>query len=234
MVYSKILRDRIVYPQYKIVKELREKLLDDHRYVEKRNLGASAHDISIQKSLLPVRIITKKYAVAPRYGELLFRISRFFTPEMTLELGTSLGISAAYLSLGNPEGRVITIEGCEETAALARENFDKLGLTNVRLVMGNFDEALPAILSEVDRLDMIFIDGNHRKDPTLDYFHRCLPHIHGKSVMILDDIHWSKGMEETWDEVRNHPLVKVTVDLFYMGLVFFRDELSKENFILRL
>ena len=80
---------------------------------------------------------------------------------------------------------------------------------------------------------MIFIDGNHKKDATLNYFQQCLQQMSSNSVLVFDDIHWSDGMEKAWIEIKQHPRVKVTIDLFQMGLVFFREELSKEDFILR-
>jgi predicted O-methyltransferase YrrM len=85
----------------------------------------------------------------------------------------------------------------------------------------------------VDALDLVFIDGHHLKDPTLDYFEQCLGKAHNDSVFILDDIHWSQGMEEAWEQVKHHPRVSVTIDLYTMGLVFLRSEQAREHFRLR-
>ena len=149
-----------------------------------------------------------------------------------VELGTSLGMSTAYLAKGNPQGRIATIEGCHETAALAGKNFALLGITNVDQVTGPFEKVLPKLLDKLGKVDLFFIDGNHRKEPSLQYFYQCLQHIHNDSVFILDDIHWSGEMEEAWKMISNHPSVTVTIDLFRMGLVFFKEGLSKEDYIL--
>jgi predicted O-methyltransferase YrrM len=160
-------------------------------------------------------------------------MSHVLRPVSVLELGTSLGISSAYLALGNPECPVVTVEGCSETAAFAKEQLDTLGLNNIRVINSRFEDVLSYLLPEIGVLGMVFFDGNHRKEATMDYFQQCLPFIHDETVFIFDDIHWSSEMEEAWAVIREHESVKITIDLFRMGLVFFREGLSKEDFILR-
>jgi predicted O-methyltransferase YrrM len=232
-VYSQVLNDRTGYHEYMIMNSLWALLLRDARFTTRTDLGARSTGIPWQKNILPVRIIAKQCSVSPSYGRMLFRLSHHFHPALTLELGTSLGISTAYLAMGNPAGKVITVEGCPEIAMEAERNFKRLGISNIDQRMGDFDNLLPGILGETGPFDLIFIDGNHKKEATLDYFRQCLQHITLNSVMIFDDIHWSEGMQQAWFEIKKDPKVKVTVDLFQMGLVFFRDELSKEDFILR-
>jgi len=121
-----------------------------------------------------------------------------------------------------------------ETARIAGENLKSLGLQKVQVVVGEFGETLPEILSSLDRLGLVFLDGNHKKEPTLQYFHWCLSKATPYSIFILDDIHWSREMEEAWKEVTGHDSVTLSIDLFFLGLVFFRKEFrSKEHFILR-
>jgi predicted O-methyltransferase YrrM len=231
-IYSEILNDKTVYPEFRPIEKLRSRLLKDQGYIQMVDLGAGAGDIPWCHRIVPVKRLIRRSCVQPSYGRLLFRISRFFRPAVMLELGTSLGMSASYLSAGNPQGRITTIEGCQEVASAAKKNFEHLGLSNIRQVTGSFDIVLPGVLKELGKVDLFFIDGNHRKKASLEYFYQCLQHIHGDSVLILDDIHWSGDMEEAWKEIQDHPSVKVTIDLFRMGLVFFSEGLSKEDFIL--
>jgi len=128
---------------------------------------------------------------------------------------------------------VITIEGCPETAALARENLDKLHIHNTELLTGNFDDLLPNILNNIEALDFVYVDGNHRKDATLNYFEWCLPKLSQNSIMIFDDIYWSKGMKDAWAQIKAHPEVSVSVDLFWIGLVFVKKGQVKEDFTIR-
>lgn len=89
------------------------------------------------------------------------------------------------------------------------------------------------VLAGISKTDFVFFDGNHQYEPTLKYFNMCLDKVHSKSVFVFDDINWSEGMQRAWNEIKNHPKVTVTIDLFMMGLVFFDPDLSKQDFVLR-
>lgn len=170
-----------------------------------------------------------------RFGRLLFRLIRHFQAKTVIDLGTSLGLTTAYLAQATDEhlGRVVTFEGCPETAAVARQNFEQLGLQNVTVVVGNIDETLPQTMAALDMIDFAFFDANHRYEPTVRYFETCLKKKHNDTVFVFDDIHWSDEMEQAWAYIRNHPSVSVTVDLFWVGLVFFRHEQPKQDFVLQ-
>ena len=133
----------------------------------------------------------------------------------------------------NPKAKITTMEGCPETALIAKENFQKLKAKNIQLLEGNFDVLLPAFLTQTKRLDFVFFDGNHRKKPTLAYFEACLEKSHKDTVFIFDDIHWSEEMEEAWQEIQNHPNTVLCLDFYDIGMVFFKQGLSKENFSIK-
>lgn len=136
----------------------------------------------------------------------------------------------------NSTTQVISIEGCPETARVAREEFERFGLKNIDLKIGEFDKVLEELIKEEEekKFDLVYFDGNHQKEATLKYFKDLLPFAHNDSVFIFDDIHWSAGMEEAWEEIRKDPSVKVTIDTFHQGLVFFRKEQARQHFRIRL
>ncbi|WP_304063369.1 O-methyltransferase [Pedobacter glucosidilyticus] len=225
--------DEVIYdfkdkPEYKSIEELRKNLLQDHRNITITDLGAGSQ-LNNQK-VKAVKELAKNALKAPRLAKLLFRLVQYTQPKTLIELGTCLGITTAYLAKADENLQVITMEGCPQTAAVAQENFNKLGLKYIQLEVGNFDERLPVLLQNKQQLDVVFIDGNHRKDATLNYFNWCLPKVHENSLLIFDDIYWSKGMKEAWAEIKAHPQVSVTVDLFWIGLVFFKKGIAKEDF----
>lgn len=154
---------------------------------------------------------------------------------MIVDLGTSLGTTTAYLAQATKAfgGHVLTFEGCPETALVAQQNFSQLGIQNVSVVVGNLDETLAAEVVALPPVDFVFFDANHRYEPTVRYFEICLTNIHNDTVFVFDDIHWSAEMERAWAFIKKHPSVRVTVDLFWVGLVFFRHEQPKQDFILR-
>lgn len=170
-----------------------------------------------------------------RFGRLLFRLIRHFRAGTIVDLGTSLGLTTAYLAeAAHPhEGRVLTFEGCPQTAAVARRNLEQLGLGNVTVVIGNLDETLAPQVVAHGPIDFAFFDANHRYEPTIRYFETCLANRHNDTVFVFDDIHWSAEMERAWAYIEKHPAVSVTVDLFWIGLVFFRREQPKQHFTLR-
>lgn len=210
------------------IEKLRKELGVDNRMIKVTDLGAgSMLNKQHQKA---VKDIAKNALKPSRIAKLLARLASFSQPEVIIELGTCLGITTSYLAKAVPTAQVISVEGCPETATIAKENFSKQRLENIELRIGNFDVLLPEIIDEQEKIDFLFIDGNHRKQATLDYFYACLPKVHVSTMLIFDDIYWSKGMKEAWTEIKDHPQVTVTVDLFYVGLVFFKKDQRKEHF----
>lgn len=225
------LRKQAGTPSFRDIEALRKALLTDGRTIPVEDFGAGSHRHNGAERR--VKDIASSALKPRRQAELLHRIVRWAKPENMLELGTSLGLTTLYLARGNAAGRVTTIEGAPAVHAMAKQHFTQLGPANITALCGSFNEQLPAALASMERLDLAFIDGHHAEQPTLDYFGQCLSKAHNGSVFILDDIHWSPGMESAWLEVQAHPRVSVTVDLFKFGLVFLRKEQAREHFRLR-
>ncbi len=170
-----------------------------------------------------------------RFGRLLFRLIQKFEAKTVVDLGTSLGLTTAYMAEAvRPfSGQVWTFEGCPQTATVARQTFSALNQSNVTVVTGNIDHTLAPALDTLPSIDLIFFDANHRYEPTMRYFETCLSRAHNDTVFVFDDIHWSAEMERAWADINAHPAVRVTIDLFWVGLVFIRQEQPKQDFILR-
>jgi len=229
---TNVLRDKRSFYAYTKVEELRRRLLTDERMLLIEDFGAGS--VSGNKNQRTVATLASKAAKSKKYGQLLFRIANYYQPVSMVELGTSLGVSAAYLALGNPASMLITMEGAPAVAAVAKENFSQLGIQNIEVTEGNFDETLPVVLKNTGAIDLAFIDGNHRKKPTLAYFEQILERMNRPGILIFDDIHWSKEMESAWQEIKNHPACMLTIDLFFIGLVFFNTDFKvKQHFEIR-
>ena len=228
---SQVLRPSDPPPVAASIEKLREELMRSEQTIRVNDLGAGSKmfDLPIRR----VADITRNSSKQPKHAQMLFRLARYFRPTEVLELGTSFGISSLYLAMGSDEGRLHTIEGCPQTARIAQLHFETLKQKNIIPVLGSFRTRLPEVLQKIDRLDLAFLDGHHAKEPTLDYFQQCLSKSHNDTVLVLDDIHWSRGMEEAWEEVKAMPEVTVTIDLYQMGVVFLRKEQAKEHFVLR-
>jgi len=230
---NQVLNDKRDFYAYSKIENLRSQLLQDKTTILVNDLGAGS---AVNKTdLRAIADIARISVSAPHKSQLLFRIVHYYQPEMMIELGTSLGLSSAYLASGNMKAKLITMEGSPAVADIAEKNFQKLGLNNVELIRGNFDELLPSVITRYKKcISLAYIDGNHRKDPTLKYYNMLIPEMTDSSVIILDDIHWSKDMEEAWFEIKNDSRVLLTVDLFFAGLVFFRKDFKiKQHFDIR-
>lgn len=164
---------------------------------------------------------------------MLFRVTHYFQPTTILEIGTSLGLATSALALGNTNAKVITLEGCPQTAKQAQLQLQKFNCNEVESVISEFESFLISENLKSKIYNLIYFDGNHSKKATLAYFELLLSTINNDSVWIFDDIHWSPEMEEAWEEIKKHPKVKVTIDTFQWGFVFFRYEQEKEHFVIR-
>ncbi len=226
---EEVLYDRSEHQAYAELDQLIEKLGRDERILEYKDPGASKSHRKIK-----VKDLAKRASAGRKFARLLHRISKYYGFDQSLELGTNLGLGSAAIALGNPQGKLVTMEGVEELCGIAKSNFEELGIAKgIRLIQANFDQKLGEVLNGIEKLDLVYIDGNHRYEPTIRYFESILPKLHNDSWLILDDIHWSHEMEQAWEEIRNHTSVKVDIDLYRFGILLFRKEMSKEHFHIR-
>ncbi|RXM48997.1 O-methyltransferase [Flavobacterium sp. YO12] len=228
---TKCFYDKKPKPEYKILKKYRKLLLENKNFIEVTDFGAGSKVFKSDKRQISKIALTA--GISPKRAELLFRVTNYFKPNNILEIGTSLGLATSALALGNTNAKVTTIEGCPQTGNIAKNQLEKFDCKNVENIIVEFESFLVSENLKSKTYDLIYFDGNHSKKATLAYFESLLPTINNNSVWIFDDIHWSPEMEETWEIIKNHPKVKVTIDTFQWGFVFFRYEQEKEHFIIR-
>ncbi|MCV9930965.1 class I SAM-dependent methyltransferase [Flavobacterium sp. LS1R47] len=230
---TKCFYDKKTKPEYAILSAYRKSFLQNKNTIEVTDLGAGSR--VFKDNTRQISKIAKTAGISPKRAELLFRITAYFKPDNILEIGTSLGLATSALALGNPKATVTTLEGCPETAKEAQLQLQKFNCANVKSVVTEFESYFKSLQLglKTKNYDLIYFDGNHSKKATLDYFELLLPTISNDTVWIFDDIHWSSEMEEAWEIIKNHSKVKVTIDTYQWGLVFFRYEQEKEHFIIR-
>ncbi|MFN8276735.1 MAG: class I SAM-dependent methyltransferase [Chitinophagales bacterium] len=225
--FEKVLRSSAKNELWPAIQQLRKQTGDNRTVIPPVDYGAGTGKERT------VATIGSKTAIPEKYGQLLSCATHYFQPKNILELGTSLGFSTAYLAAGAPLANVITIEGNPHLSALAQQHFRQLQLSQIEVVTGNFDALLPELLPE-KQFDLVFVDGNHRFEPTVRYFEWLLSSTHDQSVLIFDDIYWSEEMRDAWQYIKKHPRTRLTISVWRMGFVFFRSEnLATEHFELR-
>lgn len=201
----------------------------DNTIIKIEDHGVGSKRMSNERA---VKAIFKNSSSKGKYGELLYKLCSHYKPSQVLELGTSLGTGTVRMSLGFPEADIITVEGCPETSHRAESNFNKSDLKNVTLINSTFNDFLNGLDDET--YDLIFIDGHHDGTALMQYLERLKPHIHNDSLIVLDDIRWSKSMRNAWRELISSEEYNVSIDLFRLGIITPRQQQVKEHFTLRM
>lgn len=208
---------------FSVIEDKRKQFLNDQSSIWVKDLGAGSR--SSLGSNRTIQSIASSSLKPKKFGVLFSSMIQQYNYKQVLELGTCLGITSSYLAMSHSKVNVDTIEGAETIALYASSLFKELKLNNIQLFQGNFDDVLPTLLSNKEEAyDFVYVDGNHRYNPTLSYFNLLKPYINEYSVIVFDDIHWSEEMEAAWEVIKADTSVSLTIDLFFVGLVFFRKE----------
>jgi predicted O-methyltransferase YrrM len=224
--YTNVVKGKSYTEGYAEIERLRYKLISDVRPITVDDYGTGHNE---QRRISDIATSSMS---PQKYSALYARIIRHFKAQNILELGTSLGINSLYLGL-KKDTKVTTFEGSNEVADLAALTFEFANAKNINIIRGNIDVTLPSYLQTVRKIDLAFIDANHRYRATLKYFELILPKLKENSVLVFDDIHYSVEMERAWNEISRHHLVYGSADLFRCGILFFDPSLNKQNVILQ-
>ena len=235
-----VMSDKHSYYKWHEIENLRQSLLRDKREIHFVDYGKGGSE-----DRRCVCDIAHGSLARKRYAQMLARLAGWLGDKKTetgnqkggsaltiVELGTSLGITTAYLAAMDSRNRVITYEGCPAVAEIAKENWEKLGLKHVECRVGEIDAARLDV--ELSLVDLVFIDANHAYAYTREYFNVLANKVHEKSVVVIDDIHHSAEMERAWKDICADERVTSTIDLYQMGLVFFDKHYWRRNYKMRL
>jgi predicted O-methyltransferase YrrM len=228
---SRVFRNKTANDIVLQIEKTRKRCSSSERIIRVIDLGGGS--LKMKGDLRKVSDIAGYSAVPKKYGVLLSALAAEFGKPAVIELGTSLGISTMYLASGCPDSVVYTVEACPETSRIAMENFSAAGFKNICLMNGSFDNTIPELKKQTIRPGLIFIDGDHRREPVLRYFNQMAEISNSNTVIVLDDIHLSREMEDAWNEVKLHKSVTATVDLYRIGLIFFRRGMSRSDYVIR-
>ncbi|WP_422105140.1 O-methyltransferase [Winogradskyella sp.] len=225
---TKCLYDKNQYSDYSKLSAYRNTLLRNGDIIVVEDFGSGSRKFKSNKRSTSQMARTSSTPL--KRAKLFYRLSKYFKPKNTLELGTSLGVASHALAIGHSDNQIVSIEGCPNTSLYAKTQLSKY--ENINIITGAFENIIPRL--KEDCFDIIFFDGNHNKDATIAYFEALLPKANNHSIFVFDDIYWSKGMTEAWAYIKAHTSVTVTVDTFHLGFVFFRKEQAKQHFKIRL
>ncbi|NEV94400.1 class I SAM-dependent methyltransferase [Psychroflexus sp. YR1-1] len=217
------------FEAYELWDKAQKSVLKSKEVLKVEDFGAGSK--IFKGNLRPVSKIAQHVSISRKRARLMSRLVDYLSVKNALELGTSIGLGSISIA-GSGRARLTTIEACPATSAYAQSLFEKLKLTKITGMNSSFAEGLTE-LNPQETFDLIFIDGHHDGGSTLTYFENLLKHKHNDTLFIFDDIHWSPAMEMAWEKIKIHEEVQVTIDTFQWGLVFFRKEQVKQDFVIR-
>lgn len=223
---SKVVEPRGKMPFEDLIEQQRQKLLADESSICFTEYGAGSSRKNKQQKT--ISSIASASLSGIRQCRQLARLVQYKKPKRVLEMGTSLGISSMYLAAADLNAEIYTMEGDPVVAQIAESNFKKAHLHNIHLKVGKFEDTLISTLKEVSSIDLAFIDGNHRYEPTVRYFEEIMKYSKADTILVFDDIHWSDEMEQAWQYIQNHEAVSLTIDLFHMGIVLLTDNIPQK------
>ena len=230
---EKIIHDDNAYYAWQPIEQIRHAMLHAPKVVHTTDFGVGTSATKL------VSDIARRELESPRVGQFLFRLVQFLSHEAErplniVELGTSLGVTTAYLASPSSQNHVLTLEGSGEVADVACANFKKLKINNISLVRGNIDDTLVPSLKALPQVDVAYLDANHTYEATMRYVDILSAHAHEKTVLVLDDIYYSPAMTRAWQEIMDRADVTTTMDLYHVGLVFFDPHYLKRHYRIRL
>lgn len=225
---EKVVYDRRRYHVFDLVREMRKFWKAQDGSVKTLPQGAGSKIREATSRRIPE--LVRHSAISPACGEFLTRTALWCGAGYTVELGTNAGISGLYLHYADRRAELHTVEGNPEIAGMARHTFLNTRCSDhLYQYIGTFSSQLPIILDRIPRLDLLFIDGDHRYEATLHYLRQCLPKTHEKSLLIVADIHWSADMERAWEEAKRLPGVTASLDVYHFGVLFLKAGLTPKQ-----
>ena len=236
--YTNCIYKKKEYEEMQKIETVRQNLLTSPDSIKVTDYGKGSKKQPVKDDNYPklysrrVKDIAKYSLKTERECILFANMVEFMRPERILELGTSFGITTSYMAMAQYTPAVVTVEGCPNTALIAKSTFKTLGFENIELIIGSFDDIIPSQLSTPDKFNMAIIDGNHAYKPVVEYFNALAQQMPDNGVIVIDDIRWSLEMIRAWEEIKKHPEVILSIDLFSIGIVFFNKALPKEDVML--
>jgi predicted O-methyltransferase YrrM len=226
--------DRISFGEFRLAESIRQRWLKNEQVISRHDPGAGSFKPGKSEQQRVSDIA--RYALSRPYQcRFMARLVRHEKAARILELGTSLGIATCYLQAGNHNALVTTVEGDPAIATLAQETFAASAAVNTQLVSATFDAYFKTTPQDAEPFDVIFLDGHHRAEALWRYYEQLENRISTHTIVIVDDIYWSRDMWEGWKKLISRPEVTQSVDCFQFGLIFFRkDFLDKAHHRVRL
>ena len=218
-----VLENKRSQPEYKILKDLKNKALNFLSEFSDQSLSTVYHQFNLPSS--NPRRLYRKVELPIRYGKVVFRLIREFKPSSVINYGPTFGANLTLLALANNDRPVFQLSDDPAFELVSKKMLNDSAITNVSFSNENSAQLIDS--------EFIIINSSTNHDQTRNLIQKRLS-IHGDDdVLIIRGIHESKEMAVIWKELIASENVRVSLDLFEIGIALFRKGLQKENFIQR-
>ncbi len=227
---QRVLEQPLTYYEEEAIQVYQNQLSKTDQFIEKLDRGAGS-SVAGNNNTTSVKHLANISSASPFKGRMLFHLINEYQLSSILEFGTCLGIGTAYMAKANSSSKIISIEACPNTLVYAKKTLDHLKINQVELINATFEEYLGK-LEPTKKFDFIYLDGHHAKEPTIAYFHKLLPHMDPTfCIVVVDDIYWSKGMNEAWKILVEDESFQLSLDFFQFGVLIRNSALTtKEHY----
>jgi predicted O-methyltransferase YrrM len=229
-VYTEVIATDTWFYAFEELEDQRQYLIKNQQVIQQLDFGAGG---SGKEKQTTISLLARTSLLPPNYAQILFRLVNHLQPNHIVELGTSLGLTTAYLAMAHPSAKVATLEGAPALASFSAQFFVEKKLSQIQVITGHIDETLPQFLAQSAPIDFVLLDANHTFDATLRYVDWMLPKLSAGACLVVDDIYWSKGMTEAWQTLIVRSEFSTSIDLYRFGLLFYKRDQQKQHFILR-
>ena len=224
---TQVLQGATSKPIAEAIEQQRKLLLHNSTRLQITDFGAGSH---LQASnYRAIKQIAATALKPKKYGQLLHRIVQHYRLEYCVEIGTCLGITSSYIAKANALVQLHSLEGAVSFATQAKQVWTNLSINNIHLHLGHFNDTLAPTLQLLPQVDFAFIDGNHQLEPTLNYFEQILAKSQPNTIIVADDIYWSKPMQQAWKMMQQHPKVTASINLFFIGILLINPSFKEKQ-----
>jgi len=226
--WNEVVKGEYQNKRWDAIEKCRKDLLNNKKAIHVTDFGAGSKVLKGNERR--ISDIAKYQLQSTKDGQLLARIIHHHSYRNVLELGSSLGISSAYLAC--EAIKVSTMEGCPNILKCAQGVWESLKLDNIHPYLGNIDEKLEELINSKE-FDFCVIDANHSYDACIRYWEVIEPIIKEGGALVFDDIYWDKEMTKAWREICLRTKATLKLDFFHFGILIFNSNTSEQAYTLK-
>jgi len=226
---NEVFKNRKLCPVLENIDNCRDSDINSWTKVRDAKIVEKPKIIRFKRTISPII----RYDISKKYGQLLFRLIEYFKPSTIIQSGVNSGFSSIYLTTANSNAKVFIWSGIGYESEAINTLLDKFQVSENVKYLNKINLDSSYFIHERGKVDFVFLGADEGGDQVYADFETFVKIAHNETVFVINAIHQSAGIEKVWSNITNHACVTVSIDIYGLGLVFLRKELSKQKFVLR-